>query len=536
MNTQYIDEIIRVFFATYVNTDKDDLILFCCKDIIDRIVEAISNAPCSVEEKVEKVKMDLKDQILKYLTTYKKDEVNIGLSCLKAYFKVLISDTGNEKDNFEFSMRLEEVLNLLLIENSVEFHGGNSIINGSKNMQISFRLAYHYCVLCDNIEHYLIQKEKYNSLLENDLMLIFKEGGFYSEQYSEYMDSFLFMNLYEMPEDSVIQTEAIQDRMHREKLTMEDIRCLQEGAVKEYLGFSFEELRSFGDYMRNHQNNAVYFFMRKTDFIEKIEKEYGFGTAAERIIEYFSMNFELINHVEKVNKIRLLELKSVLEIEDSILIYPLEFSYNWNCIEKFALRKHFFEYLAVHLEDSQKEEFEKRLDKYVDKMSSFLAYVLLDKFCANGYTVPKCGNEPIAEIKSINKVMEDKKHINILRDERGTIGDIDVLAADENKKEIYNIEIKYYKPLANVEEMRSKSKVDEREKNIISPLRREKALYDNIEEVLHFLGLDPCEAGKYKVRTIFVTPRPDYWLKEKASGIEYYQWVEIFDGIEKKSL
>lgn len=139
-----------------------------------------------------------------------------------AYFKVLISDAGNEKDNFELSMRLEEVLNLLLIENSVESHGGNSIINGSKNMQISFRLA---------------------------------------EQYSEYMDSYLFMNLYEMPEDSVINTEAIQDRMHREKLTMEDIRCLQEGAVKDYLGFSFEELRLFGNFMCNHLNNAVYFFI-----------------------------------------------------------------------------------------------------------------------------------------------------------------------------------------------------------------------------------------------------------------------------------
>ena len=62
------------------------------------------------------------------------------------------------------------------------------------------------------------------------------------------------------------------------------------------------------------------------------------------------------------------------------------------------------------------------------------------------------------------------------------------------------------------------------------------SLYDNMEDVLCFLGLDPCEADKYKIRTIFVTLRPDYWLKQGKQRIEYYEWVEILDADEKRSL
>lgn len=535
MKTDIIDIIISIFQNVYAFTERDILIHKCCQNIIDEIVDKVSKRQHSIEEKIEQVRDELKGKIRIYLTTYKKDEVNIGLSCLKAVFKVRISDTNNDQNDFEESMRLEEILNLILLENESEARGMNSIIYGSKNMEISFRLAYYYCVLSDNMEHYVVRKEKYNKLLENDLKLIFKEGYFYSEEYSNYMDSYLFMNLYEVPEDSVIKTPAIKERMQKKKLTIEEIRCLQESAVKTYLGFSFEDLRLFIQFLFQHQNNDVYFFMGEKDTVDELEKSHGIGAEVERIIDYFSMDFPLISSAEKINKIRLLELKSILKIDGSLLIYPLEFVYNSNCFEKIVLKKHFLNYLAFGLEDSQKAEFEKKLDKHEEKLSSFLAYALLDEFCVNGYIVPKCGEEPMAEITSIIKVMEDKKQKNILNDGENK-GDIDVLAADQEKKEIYNIEIKYYQPLGDIGEMFSVKKENERNTNIVKPIRREQILYDNMEAVLRFLGLDPCEADKYKIKTIFVTPRPDYWLKKEKQNIGYYEWVEMLDGIRKKSL
>ena len=277
--------------------------------------------------------------------------------------------------------------------------------------------------------------------------------------------------------------------------------------------------------------------MEEKEAIAEINKKYGIGAEAQRIIDYFSMDFKLINSVEKVNKVKLLGLKSILKIEGSLLIYPLEFVYIANAFEKMIIKRHFFKYLTVNLEESQKKEFEKRLSKYEEKASSFLAYVLLDEFYVNGYTVPKSGEIPMAEIKSIIKVMDDKRKKNVLRDEEGKDkGDIDVLAADQKKKEIYNIEIKYYQPLESVREMHLSSKKDERNKNIVNPLHREQILYDNMEAVLSFLGLNPNEAEKYRIRTIFVTPRPDYWLKKDMQNIEYYEWVEILDEIGKKTL
>lgn len=535
MKIDDINKIINIFQIVYSYTEEDALIHVCCQSIINEIVDKVGKGQYSIEEKIEKVREELKDKIRIHLTTYKKDEVNIGLSCLKAAFKVSISDTNTEQNNFEVSMRLEEILYLILLENESEVRGKNSIINGSKNMEISFRLAYYFGVLSDNLEHYAGEKEKYNMFLENDLKLIFKEGYFYSEDYSNYMDSFLFMNLYEVPEDTIIKTPEIEEQMHKDMLTMEDIRCLQESAVKTYLGFSFEDLRLFIQFLFQHQNNGVFFFMGEKKTVDKIEEKCGIGTETKRIIDYFSMDFPLINSAEKVNKIRLLELKSILKIDGFLLIYPLEFAYNSNCFEKMVLKKHFFSYLVVNLADSQKKEFREMLNKHEEKSSSFLAYALLDEFCANGYIVPKCGKKPMAEIKSIVKVMEDKKQKNILNDKESK-GDIDVLAANHEKKEIYNIEIKYYQPLEDTGEIYSIKKENGRKKDIIKSLRREQILYDNMEVVLRFLGLDSCETEKYKIRTIFVTPRPDYWLKKEKQGIEYYDWVEILDEIKKKSL
>lgn len=535
MKTDDIDMIIDIFQRVYVLTEKDIRIQICCQSIIDKIVDKANKAQYSIEEKIKKAGEELKDKIRMYLLTYQKSEINVGLSCLKAYFKVLISDTNTEQNNFEYSMRLEELLNLILLENESNATGKNSVINGSKNMQISFRLAYFYCVLSDNTEHYVMQKEKYNDLLEKDLGLIFREGFFYSEEYSNYMDSYLFMNLYEVPEDSVIRSPEIRERMQKKGLTMEKIRYLQETAVKMYLGFSFENLRLFTQFLFQHQNNDVYFFMTEKDTVDEMENKYGIGAETKKIIDYFSMDFSLINRAQKVNKTRLLELKSILKIDGFLLIFPFEFVYNSNCFEKIVLKKHFINYVDSNLQDSQKVEFGKMLDKHEEKLSSFLAYALLDEFSVNGYVVPKCGDEPIAEIKSINKVMEDKKQRNILNDGKNK-GDIDVLAADLKKKEIYNIEIKYYQPLGDIGEMYSVKKEDERSKNIVNPIRREQILYDNMEAVLGFLRLDPWEADKYKIRTIFVTPRPDYWLKKEKYDIEYYEWVEIVDGIRKKSL
>lgn len=532
MNFEYIDKIIYYFNQTYEIVDYDICINVCCEKIINDIIKFVNKKKYSIEEKVENLERELKNQIVKYLMTYKREEVNIGLLYLKAYCRIKISNASNELNNFEYSIRQDEILNLMHIENESQLVNNNSIVNGSKNMEIAFRLSYFYCVLKDNIEHYKKQTEKFNPLIKGNIALMFEEGYFYTKEYSEYMDAFLFMNLYEIPEDSEIKTNSIIEQMKRKKCTVWDIEDSQGIAIKHCFGFNFKDLRIFTNFLFEHQNNGMYFFMKKDQIINEIDKKYGIGNEIKRIIEYFSLDFQTINKDENINKIRLLELKSILEIEDSILIYPLELCYNIGCFEKIALRNHFFEYLTFGLDNNQKDDLRRLLSKHEEKMSTFLAYVLLDTFVSNGYIVPEQNQEPMVEIRSIIKVIEDKKQKNILKDK----GDIDVLAADRSKREIYNIEIKYYKPLENVEEMYSLNKENERNKNVKTPLYREKILYNNMKEVLAFLGLDPNTDSEYKIRTIFVTPRPDYWLKKCSRGVEYYEWVEILDAIKKRLL
>lgn len=39
---------------------------------------------------------------------------------------------------------------------------------------------------------------------------------------------------------------------------------------------------------------------------------------------------------------------------------------------------------------------------------------------------------------------------------------------------------------------------------------------------------------EYKVRTIVLTPRPDYWLLTDSKDIEYYTWVDFINNLEKE--
>ena len=262
MNINYISSLIDFFCMIYIYSDTP-MVRACCWRIIDEIVDRISKEPHSIEKKIEKAKNELEDKIRAYLADYKNDEVNVGLSFLKAYYKVRISNTNIEKNDFEDSIRHDEVSALILLENERESGGKNSIINGRMDIMISFRLAYYYCVLVENMEHFEEQKEKYNRLLENDLKLIFEEGFFDSEEYSKYMESLLFMNLYEVPEDSRIKTSAIKELLQEKKLSMDEIRCLQGNAVKTYLGFSFEDLWVLNRFLNQHVNNGAFFLWRR---------------------------------------------------------------------------------------------------------------------------------------------------------------------------------------------------------------------------------------------------------------------------------
>lgn len=209
MNPQDIKNVQYWFQYAYETAETDPLVHFCCKQIKDDIVKVHENKIGTLEERIESIKLELCNKIKIYLMTYNRQEIYIGLMYFKQLFRSKSSDTNYEKNDFEYSLRQEEILHLLLIAQTSTSIKNNSILNGSKNMAFSFRLAYYYSVLIDNIKQYSSCKEEFNQKLKKDIGYIFEEGGFYSKQYANYMDDFLLMNLYEMPEDSQIQTRKI---------------------------------------------------------------------------------------------------------------------------------------------------------------------------------------------------------------------------------------------------------------------------------------------------------------------------------------
>lgn len=305
--------------------------------------------------------------------------------------------------------------------------------------------------------------------------------------------------------------------------------------VKKNFGFTFEDLNNLTRCIYNIQKTIDICYIDKTVISDKINTDFKMKRETlDSIIDFFSIELN-INANEKIDLIRVLELKSILQLEGSVLIHLLDLIYNINCFEKFLMRKHFVEYLTYNWNSNARTQLDKSLSKLEEKVSSFLAYVLLDVFITSGYRVPMNKNIPLAEIKSITKIDDDKRTINILNIDNSS-GDIDVLAISESKKEIYNVEIKYYKPLDNIQSIYSSTKEAERKKNVKTPLNRGEILYYNRSTVLKYMDLDVSESAVYKVRTILVTPRPDYWMQQDNRGVEYYEWVEFIDALKKNLL
>jgi hypothetical protein len=201
---------------------------------------------------------------------------------------------------------------------------------------------------------------------------------------------------------------------------------------------------------------------------------------------------------------------------------PFDLIYNSTCFEKFLLKNHFVDYYTTHLPNDKKQNLKTSLDRYAADITTYLSYAVMDKMLLSGYGFPKKNGQRLVEVKSI--VVDNKT--NILNTDKN-YGDIDVLAFDNIKKEILNIEIKHYVPAMSISKLNSKIELEKREKHVAKVNERERILKDNISIVLQFLDADVHNSDEYSVRSIFLTIRPDYWLKNYDYDIEYMSLVDF---------
>gem|GEM_PF-3337029 len=525
----YIRKISEYTQDAYIVAEQDYLCNVTAEDIISQLLDQLSSYKAPLVEKAEELGEMLKIEIKKYLLTYDKTELMITLMSLKAFFRSNISFSGEPQMDYDLSNRHSDILmliHIIIAAEETEFKN-RSLIDGSKNLALSFALVQFYSVLINSIEHYSVLDDnlKHSKTLEDFL----RGGSMYSDEYNKYMDELLFIGDLENPDDSIIQNSGVKQLMISNGVSKNIIEEKLSAEIEKAFGFNLSNLNDFICWgLRQHPSEFL-IIKDKKDYFNLIETELnGSYEIFQKIIDTFSFN-RLSKDNLKLNDIRNIELRSIYEVGDALIFYPYDFIFNASCFEKFMLRNHFVQYYSEVLDNDKQGSLAIQLSKLEEKSSTYLAYVILDALHSNNYKLPLRNSCPYPEVKSI----VINKQTNILKGQ----GDIDILALNEEDKVIYNIELKYYKILHNLKEMKSKTKIEERKKNMINPKKRELTLKNNLKEVINFLGGNPEDSDQYIVRTVFLTPRPDYWLLTgQIPDVEYYTWVEFYNKIIHSAL
>lgn len=506
---------------------------------LQELVGYVNSINC--KEKLHKVNIleeKIEEKMKIYLSTYNEEELAIALLNLKACFRTGISSPKIEQDDYEEANRHSEilwVLSVLLKIEKYEFKN-RSLIYESKNLALVFRLAYYFNVLKDNKEWYEYLLKINENTDFNDINCFLKEAYFYSEEYNSYMDDMLVISNNDIPEEMEIENEELRKFLYKNGLHKNNILENISNIFLEDLKFSIEDINHFCYYglrekvdLHNIRLEDYINIKVKNEHYKELEEKlsinkYGY----ENIIKMFSLNRIDKN---KLGNNKYIELRSIYEIGDKIIYNPIDMGFNISCLEKFSIRKHFEHYYLYNFNEVE-SSIQQKLNKNANRISTYLCYVLVEILYKNGYKVPVNDSIPMAEINSII-IKKDGQTTNLLKTKKKNYGDIDILALNDKKNEILNIEFKYFAPLMELESLNDKFKESDRKKYMLKALEREKIIKENMKEVIQFLNGN--EEKKYKIRTIFVSTRPDYWYRN-SDDVEYIPWIDFIGKIKTKRL
>ncbi|APC38895.1 hypothetical protein [Clostridium estertheticum] len=508
------------------------------KNLIDNADKSLG-----VVEQAQQILNGIRKQILEHLKLYNKDELIAGLLVIKE--AVRRSEIKENRQQFSWNMFNEYLISIKLIEfvlsiPSKEFIGApiGYLEEGYSNFVSAICLGRIYVILDENIRNSRFLNIKPNSV--DELAFKFIE----TEEMKKYFDEYWIMGEDEKPEDYKIENEFLRAKLSQEGKTPERRKQNINSFIKKEFAFTLdnlqlvskvvlmEEFREEKDFLSYFKKNLIFnnyvpklSIFKKSVLIKTLTDNFG-DIAFDYIINTFSINKFACDMGEKNEKA--LELMSVYEVGELIIFGRLDFCQNISAFDKFMNSGHFIEMFKPSIKE------DKSIIECQKKLSSYLAYVIADRLNSSSYKLPmerlssKMGGKLVPRAE-INKIQVDGYNILI------TVGDLDVLALDEKKKIIFLIEIKNYKPAIDSKELfyKDKNKIDKDE--VFRKIKsREKIIKDNISTVVKYiLGKDE---GDYKVKSIFVTSRPNYFACSQNEDIEYISWTNLIKKIQEKKL
>lgn len=504
------------------------------EDNIDKIlkikIEEIRYKFKDVQTQKDKLLENLRQEIKLRLQFYRKDEIFIALLAIKECIRrSLIMKTGNQD---WLIISDASIVNLLMKFTSeicdFENHSICELENGYSNFVNMILLARRYNMIIENI----------GLMHGKDVQL--KDICFEPVQTNEterYFDIYLENGLYEKPEDYKIRNEGLLKRLENENKTpdkildgLSNLLNLEFGLIREkyqllsvvLLRMEFPEEEDFYEFVDGKKGlfqDIPIFVMRKTMLQSICEKE-----TMEALLNTFSINRNIVNDIE-TNE---LELFCFYEVDEFVVFGNFDFTQTISMFEKFLLSGHYIDFYKNNISQN------KEIRKAQNTLSKYFSASVADYLLSCGYDLPMeiySGIKiPRAEIEKI-----DVKGKNILINEQNEkMGDIDVLALNQEKKEILIFELKFYKPAMSMNDMLSRDRSLIESKNVFRHIKeREEAVRRNVDEVVNFI-LGERKTG-YIAKSVLLTARANYYgIQEKE--VEYLTWTQFLKKAKTKEL
>lgn len=493
--------------------------------VINRILAGIDNRLC-INEQIELLLKELKEKIHLHLKYYSRNELYIAVLTIREAIRRLLLKV---KDKLDWIIINDiSTTNLLLkatsdiLEDEYENNPIGSLENGASNFITAICLVRRYNLIEEN-----------SKLTENrDISLKnICYSAIETEEMNQYFSRYLLNGSSEKVEDYIINNEMLKDKLEKKGETPEYILKDINDLIKKEFGFELEDCNNictqllrcefptkndYDSYFKSARLfvNIPLMILKRAELEQICSQE-----SLEAILNAFSINRNISTHRNSQE----IELFSLYERDELIVVGNFDFAQNISTFEKFILSK---DYVDIF---KKSKELEKSLTKIQKKMSKYVAISAADFLYSKGYALPmEKYNSQMIPRAEIDKIKINGKQI--LAD----CGDIDVLAIDREKKIVFLFEIKYYKPAISSYEMLYKDKSRIEEDEVLRKMqKREEVVLDNIDEVVKYV-LEKYESG-YKVKSIFLTPRTNYYaINEKK--LNYLTWTEFMDKAGSKGL
>ena len=437
--------------------------------------------------------------IVKLLTNYSKEDIYLLTEYIREQYAFKLQPPNHHFRMIEFNeiaLYMQNVLMLKKFENFRELDNKIIICMEKIKLYNLIRVNSSFKQRIDTREDLLYifsinDEEELNSFLDND-----------------YLDQFN----YEKIEETDIDDIATNKYLKKIEILPFQIRNDLIDSLNSELGFNSTDFNQVFKYICK-KARALKKMEKNTHYLGSIKSLYKDYSISEdqpiaiksfnKVIEYFSLQRNLKNDSNP----RRMELRC-FNIDNEILQFGYVTAYETLTIFSNIL-------ISGHYNNELDIKTRKEFDWAQQKLTKYFSYFVANELNKNGLDLPrKTNGEFIVDIMDIGH----KKG-------KVTFNDIDVLACNHSKRELYNIELKVYKPKINYRKMVMDSL---KNKLVNSIIKREALIKENLVTIGDTFFHE--DISSYKVKSIVITSRPSMISDVEHCNLKCISLLDLFNG------